>query len=114
MAGLIGNLLNATKALAAQQAGVETAGRNLANVNNPAYSRQRIELGDRVMIETPLGAVGNGVEVLGIQQIRDQFLDASVTREASQSGLLQGQQSGLQRAETALGESVDRDRKSVV
>ena len=112
MAGLIGNLLNATKALGAQQAGVETAGRNLANVNNPAYSRQRIELGDRVMIETPLGAIGNGVEVLGIKQIRDQFLDSSVTREASQTGLLQGQQSGLQRAETALGESVDRSSDS--
>ena len=112
MSGLIGNLLNATKSLSAQQAGVEVAGRNLANINNPAYSRQRVLLGDRVTLDSRLGPVGNGVEVLGIQQIRDQFLDAAVTREAAQTGLLQAQQSGLERAQTALGERVDRSLDS--
>ena len=112
MSGLIGNLLNATKSLAAQQAGVEVAARNLANINNPAYSRQRVELGDRVTVDSKLGPVGNGVEVLSIQQIRDQFLDVAVTREASQTGLLQAQQSGLQRAQTALGEQVDTSSSS--
>ncbi len=112
MSGLIGNLLQATKALGAQQAGVEVAGRNLANINNPAYARQRIELGDRVNVDTKLGPIGNGVEVLAVKQIRDQFLDAAVTREAAQTGLLQAQQSGLQRAQTALGERVDRSLDS--
>ena len=112
MSGLIGNLLNATKSLGAQQAGVEVAGRNLANINNPAYSRQRVQLGDRILVDTKLGPVGNGVEVLAIEQIRDQFLDAAVAREASQTGLLQAQQSGLQRAQTALGEHVDSSADS--
>jgi flagellar hook-associated protein 1 len=107
MSGLIGNLLNATKSLAAQQAGVEVAGRNLANVNNPAYARQRIELGDRITLDSKLGPIGSGVEVMAVTHIRDQFLDAAVTREAAQTGLLQAQQSGLQRAESALGERVD-------
>ena len=112
MSGLIGNLLSATKSLGAQQAGVEVAGRNLANINNPNYSRQRVELGDRVLVDSKLGPIGNGVEVLSIKQIRDQFLDAAVAREASQTGLLQAQQSGLERAETALGERVDRSADS--
>ena len=112
MSGLIGNLLNATKSLAAQQAGVEVAGRNLANINNPNYSRQRIELGDKVLVDTKLGPIGNGVEVLAIKQIRDQFLDGAVAREASQTGLLQAQQSGLERAQTALAEQVDRSTDS--
>lgn len=112
MSGLIGNLLNATKSLGAQQAGVEVAGRNLANINNPNYSRQRVELGDRVLVDTKLGPVGNGVEVLAIKQIRDRFLDAAVAREASQTGFLQAQQSGLERAETALGEKVNRSSDS--
>ena len=112
MSGLIGNLLSAAKSLTAQQAGVETAGRNLANVNNPAYSRQRVSLGDHVIVDTALGPMGSGVEVLGIKQIRDQFLDVAVTREGSQTGLLQAQQSGLERAESALGEHVDRSGDS--
>ncbi len=107
MSGLIGNLLSATRSLGAQQTGVEVAARNLANVNNPAYSRQRVELGNSIMVDGKLGPIGNGVEVLSIQQIRDQFLDGAVTRESSQTGLLQAQQSGLQRAQTALGEQVD-------
>ena len=112
MSGLIGNLLSAAKSLTAQQAGVETAGRNLANVNNPAYSRQRVSLGDHVIVDTALGPMGSGVEVLGIKQIRDQFLDVAVTREGSQTGLLQAQQSGLERAQSALGEHVDRSGDS--
>ena len=112
MSGLIGNLLNAAKSLTAQQAGVEVAGRNLANLNNPAYARQRVELGDRVTVDSQFGAVGNGVEVLGIKQIRDQFLDIAVTREGAQTGLLQAQQRGLDRAEAALGEHVDRSGDS--
>ena len=112
MSGLIGNLLNATKALGAQQAGVETAGRNLANINSPGYARQRVVLGDRLIVNTPHGPVGSGVEVLALQQVRDQVLDVAVTREASQTGMLQAEQSGLQRAETALGESVDRSADS--
>ncbi len=112
MSGLIGNLLSAAKSLTAQQAGVEVAGRNLANVNNPAYARQRVELGDRVTTLTSHGPVGSGLELLGIKQIRDQFLDIAVTREGAQTGLLQAQQSGLERAEAALGEHVDRSGDS--
>ena len=112
MSGLIGNLLNAAKSLTAQQTGVEVAGRNLANLNTPAYARQRVKLGDRLTFEGQFGPVGNGVEVLGIKQIRDQFLDVAVTREGAQTGLLQAQQSGLDRAEAALGEHVDRSGDS--
>ena len=112
MSGLIGNLLSAAKSLTAQQAGVEVAGRNLANINNPAYARQRVQLGDRIITDTALGPIGSGVEVLGIKHIRDQFLDIAVAREGAQTGLLQAQQSGLQRAEAALGEHVDRSGDS--
>jgi flagellar hook-associated protein FlgK len=35
MAGLLGDLLSASRALAAHQTGVQVAGRNIANVNTP-------------------------------------------------------------------------------
>ncbi len=112
MSGLIGDLLSAASALNAHQAGVEIAGRNLANVNNPAYARQRVVLGDRVTVDGRLGPLGNGVEVLGVEQLRDRFLDAAVLGEVSQTALLTAQQSGLQRAESNLGEEVDRSGDS--
>ena len=40
----MGDLANATKALNAHRFGVTTAGGNIANVNNPEYSRQRVIL----------------------------------------------------------------------
>lgn len=92
----------------AHQTGVQVAGRNLANVNTPGYARQRVILGDRAQIESSLGVVGSGVEALGIKQIRDQFLDVAVTRETSQSARLQAEQSALLRAESNLGEQIDR------
>lgn len=107
MAGLIGGLINAAQALGAQQAGVEVAGRNLANVNTPGYSRQRVLLGDRVVVDSPFGPLGTGVEALGIQQVRDRFLDVVVTREISQTASLQAQQSALSQAEANLGEQID-------
>ncbi len=112
MSGLIGNLQSAARALAAHEAGVQVAGRNLANVNNPAYARQRVQLGDRVIVDSNLGPVGNGVEALGIQHIRDRFLDIAVTREGSQTAYLQAQQRGLERAEANLGEQINRSEDS--
>ncbi|MCE9612541.1 MAG: flagellar hook-associated protein FlgK [Chthoniobacter sp.] len=112
MSGLIGGLINAAKSLTAQEAGVQVAGRNLANVNNPEYSRQRVVLGNRVMADSKLGPVGSGVEALGIKQIRDQFLDATVTRETSVTASLQAQQTALDRAQANLGEQIDRSKDS--
>lgn len=96
----------------AHQTGVQVAGRNLANVNTPGYARQRVILGDRAQTESALGVVGSGVEALGIKQIRDQFLDVAVTRETSQTARLQAEESALQRAESNLGEQIDRSADS--
>ncbi len=112
MSGLIGNLLNASKALGAHQQGIQIAGQNLANVNNPNYARQRVILGDKAVVDSPIGPVSTGVEALSVQQIRDQFLDAIVVREQSASSLLDSQQSALSRAQSALGEQVDRSADS--
>lgn len=107
MGGLITDLSQSARALQAQQTGLELAGRNLANVNNPKYARQRVILGTNGTIQTPIGPQGMGVEATGIQQIRDQFLDAQVTREISLSSSLQAQDGQLQKAQADLGEQVD-------
>jgi flagellar hook-associated protein 1 len=107
MSGLLSDLGISAKALDAQSKGVELAGRNLANVTNPDYARQRVILGTRGIEQTRLGPMSMGVEALGVQQLRDQFLDAQTTREVSQTQLLQAQQDNLLKAQADLGEQVD-------
>lgn len=108
MSGLFGALSNGIKALNAQSRAVETAGRNLANVNNPNYARQRIVYGDRGTVQTPLGAQSLGIEAKEIQQMRDFLLDRQVVRELSLKSSYETQQAAYQKAQAGLGQSIDR------
>ncbi len=108
MSGLFATLNTTVKALSVHSRSLETAGKNLANVNNPAYARQRVIIGDRGSVLTPQGVESLGLEVLGLQQMRDTLADAQVLREISLSHSATSEQTGLQRAQTALGQSIDR------
>ena len=107
MGGLFGNLVQASKALMANQVAIQVTGRNLANVNNPEYARQRVKMGDRYVEQTPHGPEGSGVEVLQVQQMRDAFLDAQVVRHASDTGSLNAQQTILANLELILGNQLN-------
>ena len=106
MSGLFTALNSSVMALNAQSRGIETAGKNLANVNNPAYSRQRVLYGDRGTVQTPNGAQSLGLEALGIQQLRDALLDKQVMREIALSASVTAQQQGYQRAQAGLNEGI--------
>ena len=108
MSGLFGALSNGVKALSAQSRAIETAGRNLANVNNADYARQRIVFGDRGTVQTPLGAQSLGIEALQIQQLRDTLLDRQVVREKSLLASYEAQQAAYQKAQASLGQTIDR------
>jgi flagellar hook-associated protein 1 FlgK len=105
---LFGDLNSAAQALSVQSQGVALAGKNLANATNPAYARQRLIIGDLGTVETPSGPQSMGIEALGIQQIRDQLLDAQLTREISNTSFWQAQQYNLAKAQVDLGVQVDR------
>ena len=107
MSGLLGSLAANSKALSAQARAVETAGRNMANVNNVNYARQRVEFGDRGTVVTTTGPESMGLEALGISQLRDSLLDQQVLREVSLKAALDVSQSGLQKAQAGLGEQID-------
>jgi flagellar hook-associated protein 1 FlgK len=77
MSGLIGLLDLGASALLAQNAGVATTGRNLANVNTEGYSRERIDL--QSLQAAPM--VG-GVRAVGPRRVEDMIL-ASRERLAS-------------------------------
>lgn len=85
---------------------LETAGKNLANVSNPSYARQRVVYGDRGTVETDLGAQSMGLEAMRIEQVRDVLLDRQVVREVALTSYYNTQQKAYARAQAALGQSV--------
>ncbi len=73
-----------------QRKAMEVTSHNIANANTEGYSRQRavIEANRPYMItslHTPVvpGQVGTGSVVAKIQQFRDEFIDAKITKETS-------------------------------
>lgn len=107
MSGLFSTLNASVRAITAHSRGLETAGKNLANVNNPVYARQRIVYGDRGIVETPYGAQSLGLEVVGIRQLRDTLLDRQLMREIGLGGMLDAERQAYQRAQAGLGQNID-------
>lgn len=112
MAGLISSLHNSSSALRVHSKGLEITGKNLANVNNRGYSKERVEIGDRGQINTGVATESMGVEAMGLRQNRDALLDKSVMRELTATADLEAAKKVLTSAETALGQFLDRTKDS--
>ena len=106
MSGLFASLNSSVNALNAHSRAVEIAGKNLGNVGNSSYARQRVIYGDRGTVLTPDGAQSLGLEALGVQQLRDKLLDRQVVREAALTSYYEAQQKAYQRSQAALGQDV--------
>ena len=74
MAGLFQGLELGKRALLTHQLALQTIAHNIANVNTPGYSRQRINIGSTSPEIMKAGAVGTGVQATDIRHIRDLFL----------------------------------------
>ena len=90
--------------MAAQMTGVETAGHNLANVNTPGYSRQRVNLETSLGVDASSGSQGTGVQVASVQRIVDDLLNGRIQTQAGVQGYWTAQQSALGNAQTGLNE----------
>jgi len=65
----------AQSGLSAAQIQLEIAGHNIANVNREGYTRQRAQLVARESLMQSYGALGRGVAVVGVERLRETFLD---------------------------------------
>lgn len=90
MAGTFFGLQIGKSAIFTQRKAMEVTSHNIANANTEGYSRQRavIEANRPYMItslNTPVvaGQVGTGSVVAKIEQFRDEFIDAKITKETS-------------------------------
>ena len=74
--------------LAAAQAGLSTAGHNIANVNTPGYSRQQVVFAARPPQFTGGGYIGQGVDISNVRREYSDFLAGQLTRATSDSSQL--------------------------
>lgn len=74
-----------TRALAANQAVLQTTGNNIANVNTPGYSRQVAVLATAPGQYSGGGYIGKGVDVLTIQRTYSEFLTRQSTLASATS-----------------------------
>ena len=106
MSGLFASLNSSAQALTAQSRALEIAGKNLANVNNASYARQRVIFGDFGTVQTSTGPESMGFQAVSVQQLRDSLLDQQVMRETAFSSYYQTLQSTYQRAQAGLGQNI--------
>ena len=107
MGSLQGLLDLGKRSLQVQQTGIEVAGHNLSNVNNPSYSRQRLSVRSSEALQSAGLVVGTGVEASRVEQLRSEFIDKQIQGEGSVGGYLEARQSALQFLQTGLGEVID-------
>lgn len=88
-------------ALAASQRSIDAVGQNISNVNTKGYTRQRIDLASisptgasYAMMQTD-NRVGQGVQMTGVIQIRDPFLDVQYRTQLAKVGTIDAKDSTL-------------------
>jgi len=94
----------AARSLQTQMTGVEVTGQNIANVNTPGYSRQRVNIAASPDLLTGIGPEGTGANAASIQQIVSNLLNSQIQSQAGTSGYWNSQSTALQSAQDALGE----------
>ena len=102
---LFASLQNSVSALQAQSPAVQITGKNLANVNNPAYARERVNFDSGVTVVTPEGAQSAGIDA-SVEQLRDALLDHQVINETALSSYYNTIQAAYQRTQASLGQNL--------
>lgn len=95
----------ARDALLVQQRAIQVAGHNIANVNTPGYSRQRLLLETKTPRDTYSGQIGTGVQSVTIERIVDQFLSDQMNDSAHDMGRWEAQRDTLERVEIVFDET---------
>jgi flagellar hook-associated protein 1 FlgK len=105
MMDIFGVLNMGSKALTVQQKGIYVTGNNIANVNTPGYSRQRLIMSSDVPINTGIGPVGSGVTANEVERVYQRFLGVQINNETQSLGQWEAHKDSLERVESIFNES---------
>ncbi|MGE4550468.1 MAG: hypothetical protein AAEJ57_03685, partial [Opitutales bacterium] len=106
--GLIGEILKGSQALRYHAKSAEVAGKNLANVNDPNYARQRILAKEAYMYADDYSLSTGGLRADGLDHFRNDLLDRRVIAEVGGGGSLEARKEILDLLQLILGEEVNR------
>jgi len=100
----------AANALSASQLGIQVTGQNLNNVDTPGYARSVLQLSTDTSRKLGNGnIVGTGVQVSGIVQVIDQFLEERLRSATSDAMASATQQKYYTQLENLLGATTSSD-----
>lgn len=105
MSQLLGLLSIGTGALISQQRAINVTGNNIANVNTPGYSRQRVGMETNIPVPSSIGVVGFGVRTTSVERMYDRFLGIQLNQESANLGYWEAQRGVLERVEVVFDES---------
>jgi flagellar hook-associated protein 1 FlgK len=106
MPNIYGLLSVSQTALMTQQKAIDITGNNIANVNTPGYSRQRLNMEQNEPIRYDGGQMSTGVRAdRKIQRIYDRFVNGQIAYENQQMGRWEAQQQTLEKAELTFDEA---------
>jgi len=105
MTDIYGVLSIGSKALLVQQKGIYVTGNNIANVNTPGYTRQRLNMTNDFPVNSSIGPVGTGVRAVDVERIYQRFLGVQINNETQSLGRWEANKDMLERVEMILDES---------
>jgi flagellar hook-associated protein 1 FlgK len=106
MSNIYGLLSIGQSALLTQQKAIDITGNNIANVNTPGYSRQRLNIKQNNPVRIDNQTMSTGVTAdAGIQRFYDQFLGAQLIGENENLGRWEAQKEALERVELMFNDS---------
>lgn len=104
----------ALRALQTQQISLDITGHNVANVNNPNYSRQTALHSATRPYPTPMmgftpssGQLGTGVQISQINRMRDSFVDLRLRQQLHDTNYWSTMKDGLQQVELFFNEPTE-------
>ena len=108
MPGIFSSLNSAAHALQAHSRSVEQAGKNIANVNNPNYTRQRVVTGSLGSVQSTTGFKIVACKRWAFSRFARSILSGNYLGEIAYENSLKVQETRLSQALANLGESIDR------
>jgi len=107
MPGLFQGIEIGKSALLSHQLNLQTIGHNIANVNTPGYSRQRVTVTSAFPELNTIGTIGQGVRSEDIRHIRDLFLGDQLRQENKSLGQWRYKEKILTQIESLFNEPND-------
>jgi len=106
---LFSSLQMAGTSLNASTVGIQVAGQNLSNVNTTGYIREQLQLETASPYRPKNTTLGNGVQVAGVTQMIDTFLEERLRNSYSDANSSSQQSNVYTQLETLLGELSTND-----